>query len=89
MLISKYRASLNANVIEGLYRPFSNEPMVCRDTSSAAIHPSRLPPITKRTGLSEVKPQFHGAPPFYGKPAFHISIIAEGAQMSSTLSIQR
>lgn len=48
MLILKYRASLNANVIEGLYRPFSNEPMVCRDTSSAAASSSCLIPRSFR-----------------------------------------
>ena len=48
MLILKYRASLNANVIEGLYRPFSNEPIVCLDTSNAAASSSCLIPRSFR-----------------------------------------
>ena len=35
MLILKYFAILNASIIDGLYRPFSSEPIVCLDTSRA------------------------------------------------------
>ena len=38
------RAILNARRMEGLYLPFSNEPMVCLDTSNAAASSScRIP----------------------------------------------
>ena len=40
MLIPKYLAILKARMIDGLYRPFSSDPMVCRDTSSAAARSS-------------------------------------------------
>ena len=39
---------MKINEIEGLYRPFSNEPMVCRDTSSAAASSSCLIPRSFR-----------------------------------------
>jgi hypothetical protein len=40
----KYRAILNASRIEGFYRPFSSEPIVWRETSSAAASSSwRIP----------------------------------------------
>lgn len=38
--MSKKRAILNAKMIDGLYLPFSSEPIVCLDTSSANANSS-------------------------------------------------
>ena len=45
MFIWKYLAILKAKIIEGLYRPFSKEPIVWRDTSSAEAKSSCLIPL--------------------------------------------
>ncbi len=48
MLISKYRAILKAKMIDGLYLPFSSEPIVCLDTSSSVAKSSCLMPFDFR-----------------------------------------
>ena len=52
MLVPKYRAILNASSIDGLYRPFSSEIMVWRDTSSASASSSWLSPRPRRSSSS-------------------------------------
>lgn len=37
-----HRAILKAKIIDGLYRPFSNDPMICRETSNALAKSSCL-----------------------------------------------
>ena len=48
ILNPKYRAILKAKIIEGLYRPFSNEPIVCLDTSRAEAKSSCFIPFALR-----------------------------------------
>lgn len=81
--IPKYRASLKASWMDGLYRPFSREPIVCRDTSSALAKSSCLIPRCFRSSSSRF---FIGAP-FCGKYAFHMLVITEAREMSSVLSV--
>ena len=52
MVVPKYRAILKASRMEGLYRPFSRDPMVCRDTSSASASSSCLMPRAFRSSSS-------------------------------------
>lgn len=68
--ISKYRAILNANIIDGLYRPFSKEPIVCLDTSKADANSSCLIPRCFRISSNLF---FKNYIPFftYGKHALH------------------
>lgn len=46
MLMLKYRAILKANMIEGLYRPFSKEPIVCLETSTATAKSACFMPFS-------------------------------------------
>lgn len=70
MLILKYLAILKAKRIEGLYRPFSKDPIVCRDTSSAEAKSSCLIPFSFRNSSK----RFFKISPFLWKvyfPHFH------------------
>ena len=72
MLMWKYLAILKANMIEGLYRPFSKEPIVWRDTSSALAKSSCLIPLCFRNSSN----RFFKISPFLWKvyfPHFHYS----------------
>lgn len=48
MLKLKKLANLNANTIDGLYLPFSSEPIVCLDTPIAFARSSCLIPFSCR-----------------------------------------
>lgn len=86
MLIPKYRAILKARRIDGLYLPFSREPMVCRDTSRASASSSCLIPLSFRSSSSLFFISLL-SPSLYGKFAFHTLIIHVLRLMSSLLSI--
>lgn len=45
MVKQKYLAILKAKIIEGLYLPFSKEPIVCRDTSKIEANSSCVIPF--------------------------------------------
>ena len=63
MAISKYLAILNASSMEGLYLPFSREPMVWRETSSAEASSSlsliHLSYLEQYQTAAEVARQLH------------------------------
>ena len=67
MVFPKYLAILNARIMDGLYLPFSSEPMVWRDTPSASASSSCLTPLCFRISsnlfftlhLQNVKFTFH------------------------------
>ena len=59
--ISKKRAILNARMMDGLYLPFSREPIVCLDTSKAVASSSCLIPCCFRISSSrffKISPQY-------------------------------
>ena len=60
MLCPKYRDILKASRIEGLYRPFSRELMVWRETSSRAASSSWVIPSAFHSSSSRF---FTGIPP--------------------------
>ena len=49
MGIPKYREILKASRMDGLYRPFSREPIVCRETSKTSASSSCLIPLAFRS----------------------------------------
>ena len=57
----KYRAILKARMMEGLYRPFSREPMVCLETSRISASSSCLSPCSLRISSSLF---FKNIPPY-------------------------
>ena len=79
MAIPKYRAILNASRMDGLYRPFSSEPMVCLETSSTAARSSCLIPRSLRISSRRFFMAFLLVlllfTEFYGKYAFHYTRI--------------
>ena len=85
MLISKYLAILKANMIDGLYLPFSKEPIVCRDTSSEEAKSSCLIPLCFRNSSK----RFFTLPPRSTESllSFCDYIIAQISFMSSMLSV--
>ena len=80
MRIPKYLAILNASMIDGLYLPFSREPMVCLDTCKAAASSSCLIFLCFLSSSSLFFKCFlrsarHMQSPFYVKYTFHMAII--------------
>ena len=76
MFILKNLAILKARIIEGLYRPFSREPMVCLETSKISARSSCLIPLCFRISSSLF---FKKSPPRNGKFAFHFHNITAPA----------
>ena len=86
MAILKYLEIFMARMIDGLYRPFSKDPMVCRETSRSAASSSWLIPLRFLISSSLF---FTGEKPVkqYGKRALHRILYIIQVEMSSILSI--
>ena len=67
MVVSNSRAILKASRMDGLYRPFSREPTVCRDTSSASASSYWVIPLAFRSSYSRF---FTPSPPLKWKARF-------------------